>query len=580
MRLSIALLAAVAATFGIEPAFAKCSVDNFALLSVTMEGANPITRGEINGTPVRFIVDSGAFFSTLGPAVAHQLNLHTTALPPEFQLRGIGGSADASITKVNELKLAGMPLKGIVFIVGGSDTGTAGLIGQNVLGLRDVEYDLQHGAVRLMQAKECADANLAYWAGDRPVSVLPIERTDDNNRHTIGTVLVNGVKLRAIFDTGAGRAMITQQAARRAGIKLDGPNVQHVGYSRGIGGRQVPILRTTFDSIDVGGEKLRNVTLEIGDFGIEADMLIGVDFFLAHRVYVSNEFQKMYFTYDGGPVFGVSPIRAVSATGETIAVSDTGKEPTDAAGYSARGAAFASKHDLASALADLNRAIELAPNEGRYFFERAQVRLALQQPAEAMADMSTARKLAPTDPEILLAHGQMALARRDRESALEDVKAADAALAPEALPRLNLAQLYSALGDHETALTNFDTWLHFHSEDSLRPAAFNGRCYARALLNRDLDKALSDCNTAIRLRPNTAVYFESRGLVHLRRGDNDAAIADLTAALNLSPNRPLWRYERSLAEARLGQDDAAKRDRDAASAIDPRIADAAARMGL
>ena len=32
-------------------------------------------------------------------------------------------------------------------------------------------------------------------------------------------------------------------------------------------------------------------------------MLLGADFFLSHRILVSNSQHKLYFTYNGGPVF-------------------------------------------------------------------------------------------------------------------------------------------------------------------------------------------------------------------------------------------------------------------------------------
>jgi hypothetical protein len=32
-------------------------------------------------------------------------------------------------------------------------------------------------------------------------------------------------------------------------------------------------------------------------------MVIGADFFMAHRIYVARSQGKMYFTYKGGPIF-------------------------------------------------------------------------------------------------------------------------------------------------------------------------------------------------------------------------------------------------------------------------------------
>ena len=37
------------------------------------------------------------------------------------------------------------------------------------------------------------------------------------------------------------------------------------------------------------------------------DMLLGVDFLRAHRVFVAHSQRKFYFTYTGGPVFSAPP---------------------------------------------------------------------------------------------------------------------------------------------------------------------------------------------------------------------------------------------------------------------------------
>ena len=38
-------------------------------------------------------------------------------------------------------------------------------------------------------------------------------------------------------------------------------------------------------------------------------MLIGADFFLSHRIYVASSQRKLYFTYNGGPVFNLARAR-------------------------------------------------------------------------------------------------------------------------------------------------------------------------------------------------------------------------------------------------------------------------------
>ncbi len=52
------------------------------------------------------------------------------------------------------------------------------------------------------------------------------------------------------------------------------------------------------------GEEIKNARLRVADIDFEiADMLIGADFFLSHRIFVGNNQGKIYFTYNGGPVF-------------------------------------------------------------------------------------------------------------------------------------------------------------------------------------------------------------------------------------------------------------------------------------
>ena len=44
---------------------------------------------------------------------------------------------------------------------------------------------------------------------------------------------------------------------------------------------------------------------------VEPQMIIGLDFFRAHRVYISKSQRKIYASYTGGPVFDTSkPLEA------------------------------------------------------------------------------------------------------------------------------------------------------------------------------------------------------------------------------------------------------------------------------
>ena len=110
--------------------------------------------------------------------------------------------------------------------------------------------------------------------------------------------------------------------------------------------------------------------------------------------------------------------------------------------------------------------------------------------------------------------------------------------------------------------------------------AKNGRCWARALWGNDLDKALADCNAALRLSHNYFQILDSRGLVRLRLGDYDKSIADYDEALSLQPKSAWSLYGRGLDKLRKGMTAEGQTDIAAATALRPMIADEARKHGI
>ena len=340
---------------------------------------------------------------------------------------------------------------------------------------------------------------------------------------------------------------------------------------RGLGRSAVQTWIAPVASIKIGTEEVKNVKLPIADINLsEAEMLIGADFFLSHRVYVANGLRRIYFTYDGGPVFNVKPNEVVDENGakRTIA-ADSSPDPTDAAGFSRRGAAETSRRDYKAALSDLDRAVAMDPRNGRYLLERARAEILTGNRPAAFADLDKAVRVAPTDPQIRLVRAETLVNRKRTEDALTDLNAADAALPAQADERLALAGIFERLDRFDKAVANFDRWIDAHPDDSRQPVALNGRCWTRALWGRDLALALKDCDAALR-RQKAANFLDSRGLVELRMGQYDRAIADYDKALQLAPRNAWSLYGRGLARKHKN-DASGQADIDAALAIDPTL---------
>jgi tetratricopeptide (TPR) repeat protein len=99
-------------------------------------------------------------------------------------------------------------------------------------------------------------------------------------------------------------------------------------------------------------------------------------------------------------------------------------------------------------------------------------------------------------------------------------------------------------------------------------AAYNNRCLA--LNNKRVhDRAVADCNRAIRLDPAYANAFANRGAARYAMKDYERAIADYTQALRLDPSDAVAYNDRGNLLRSRGQDDRAIADYDAAIKLNP-----------
>jgi tetratricopeptide (TPR) repeat protein len=593
MRIVSAALAVLAVFAVAAPAVAAdCSFTKVIDLPITMRGRTPLVPAKVNGHDALFIVDSGAFFSTMGPSAAVKYGMPIEPAPIGLgYVRGIGGEAQTiHSTAANDFIFGNIDFHKVEFLVNERDFGggAAGLLGQNFLHFADVEYDLGNGAVRLFIAKNCDQSSLAYWAGTQPYSVINIDPTTPATPHTKASAMLNGHRIRVEFDTGAPVSILTLRAAGRAGVHPGDPGVTAGGVMSGVAARSY--LRTwlaPFADFKIGDEEIKNFKLLIGETQTDedADLLIGADFFISHRMLVSNSQNKLYFTYIGGPVFNMkmAPGEAPSAAAAGPGAEDA---PKDADGFSRRAAAASSRRDYLAAVADLTQAIQLSPNESRYYLERALADMHLigdparPAPFPPIADLNQALTLKPDDIQALLARAGLHMVRHEPALARADLDAADAAAASQPGERLFIGEFYGREGFDKEAIAEIDQWIAAHPGDERMATALSDRCGARARLNQDIDKALADCNGALKLAPGDPRVLASRGLSWLRLGDYDRAIGDYDAALKLEANDAWALYGRGLAKLHKGLQADGQADLAAAAAIRPKIAEEAVKRGL
>jgi tetratricopeptide (TPR) repeat protein len=229
----------------------------------------------------------------------------------------------------------------------------------------------------------------------------------------------------------------------------------------------------------------------------------------------------------------------------TAVASDTGADNRRRAmAFVRRGMLRARHADYTRAIADFGRALRMDPTYAQAYVERGLVHHERGAIEVAMRDFDTALAIEPT-----------------LTSALEWRREA----------------LNARFDQYQRQLDQLDEAL---SRDPINASFLNNRCWLRVTNDGDLNAALADCNAAVRIDPSSANALDSRGLVHLKRGEFAAAAADYDAALVLDPGDAHYLYGRGLARRALGQTAEGDADLAAALHVAPNIEGMYANYGL
>jgi predicted aspartyl protease len=311
---------AVASLLGPGAALADCKLLQMAEFHTDPHARRPVIDGEINGHPIKILIDSGAAFSAISGGAVGALGL------PNYdtgeRAYGIGGQSEIYKTHINELKIGDFTKKGMDLLVTGDPNqkwGVDMILGSDFLAQVSVEFDLAHDAVRLFRHMGCQPPQLVYWgAAYSQVGLLTWSRDAPKLQ---AEAQVNGHQVLAEFDSGASFSLIDANAASASGAKPAGLAETSM---RGVGAAPQAASAARFDSFALGDEKISHVTMETTrlkeDFAYNEtgditpkhlesspSMLIGADFFRAHRIFFDTQDHLILFSYAGGPVFETPP---------------------------------------------------------------------------------------------------------------------------------------------------------------------------------------------------------------------------------------------------------------------------------
>lgn len=206
--------------------------------------------------------------------------------------------------------------------------------------------------------------------------------------------------------------------------------------------------------------------------------------------------------------------------------------------------------------ASLTRAIELSPNEARYWAGRSQAREKSGRSQDALADALRAIEL---DPSLAIAHAAAGTARTalgDPRSALVDC---DRAVALDPLnAELFFIRMFvhGQLGDWSGVVADTTRAIELLPND---PRGYRNRLVALQSLGQN-DRALADASRYVELAPTSAEAHGYRAMLRERLGDDAGAVGDYTNAIKYDPMKVSNFYSRAECNLRLGRADLALGD--------------------
>ncbi|PQP01100.1 hypothetical protein C5614_06050 [Massilia phosphatilytica] len=301
----------------------KCTYVEVAKFPIRYVGQSlaPAVDGTINDTPATMLIDTGSdqTHMTMNAATRRDLHLSMTGRYVE----GIGGLSRLYAVRLKDFAIgpAHAGRRPELTVIGSTTFTPAfdAIVGAPFLLQADLELDLRAKQMKFYRPLECRKTELLLWNED--TVVLPFGRNYGKSPNPHFTVVVNGKEMDALIDSGAHRSFMMLDAAKKAGIDVNGPGAVRMGDSGGIGSDRAPHWIAPVKTLQIGQETISNVELGIIDSqgSRTADLYLGQDFLRTHRVLFAMSQEKLYIAYLGGDVFtrgtGLEPWMRAEADG-------------------------------------------------------------------------------------------------------------------------------------------------------------------------------------------------------------------------------------------------------------------------
>jgi predicted aspartyl protease len=292
---------------------AACKLEQIAEFHVERVAGAPIIDGQINGHPIRILLETGTSSSSITATAAHQMGLPLRWASHQA-IEGVDEQrmqfADIKELRIGQFLLGDSTINVIRGEIHDGNGVATSKLGAAFFARYTTEFDLSRGVVRLLRPKDCKLEQLVYWSPtylqvdlQHFSSVWPLFKI---------AISVNGKSQQAALMSGSATSYITPYAAREAGVEPTSPGVEPAEPYVRAGETPIPTWIGRFDTVEFGAETIKNARLHIGyafppwgapyssaSYGV----ILGSDFFQAHRIMIVPDQHVVLLTYNGGAVF-------------------------------------------------------------------------------------------------------------------------------------------------------------------------------------------------------------------------------------------------------------------------------------
>lgn len=248
------------------------------------DGGDIVVDLAINNRPIEFILDTGAFATTVGANHLRQIGVIKADKKQELEVGGVGATKSKAWHEKMDFRLGQIYIKDYPFVVQ-DNMPTEPLLGQDFLRLFDILIDEESHQVILRKRGSAAQKS----ASRAKVNTIEIPFRRGPSGHMFVQVKVCGKPYVMMFDTGAQGIAFTTYDFKRMGLEV--PSAAQRGTVSGVGGT-MDAYYFPIESISLGprGEiSKENVRICVAMDDSRSIALLGQDFFGSYKYHIDSE---------------------------------------------------------------------------------------------------------------------------------------------------------------------------------------------------------------------------------------------------------------------------------------------------